>query len=138
MPGIQGSTVGHVPTVDQAAAALRRIQEKCGTKAAGLESLSKLLADPLFQQLLNLENALEKVKNEIRTNPTEFPDYTLDNNGRLIDLNPEQSESDSEDAALSPHSKMQRVSIYFTAVTLVHKEAKTCFCLYSPSFIYKF
>ena len=97
MPGIQGSTVGHVPTVDQAAAALRRIQEKCGTKAAGLESLSKLLADPLFQQLLNLENALEKVKNEIRTNPTEFPDYTLDNNGRLIDLNPEQSESDSED-----------------------------------------
>ena len=48
------------------------------------------------------------------------------------------SESDSEDAALSPHSKMQRVSIYFTAVTLVHKEAKTCFCLYSPSFIYKF
>ena len=97
MPGIQGSTVGHVPTVEQAAAALRRIQEKCGAKAAGLESLSKLLADPLFQQLLNLENALEKVKNEIRTNPTEFPDYTLDSTGRLIDLNPEQTESDSED-----------------------------------------
>ena len=97
MPGIQGSTVAHVPTVEQAAAALRRIQEKCGAKAAGLESLSKLLADPLFQQLLNLENALEKVKNEIRTNPTEFPDYTLDSSGRLIDLNPEQTESDSED-----------------------------------------
>ena len=131
MPGIQGSTVGQVPTVEQgirfdlrlkhllvesyqlcylysslsnhfepekkAAHALKRIQEKCGAKAAGLESLSKLLADPLFQQLLNLENALEKVKNEIRTNPAEFPDYTLDNNGRLVDLNPEQTDSGSEE-----------------------------------------
>ena len=44
-----------------------------------------------------MENALEKVKNEIRTNPAEFPDYTLDNNGRLVDLNPEHTESGSEE-----------------------------------------
>ena len=76
MPGVRGANT-QVPTIDQAALALQRIREKCGAKAAGLDSLSKLLSDPLFQQLLNLENALTRVKNEIKHNPEQFPDYTL-------------------------------------------------------------
>ena len=46
MPGVVNN---YVPTVDEAAAALSRIRQKCGSKAAGLDSLSKLLADPLFK-----------------------------------------------------------------------------------------
>ena len=40
MPGV----VNPAPTVDEAAAALARIRQKCGARAAGLDSLSKLLA----------------------------------------------------------------------------------------------
>jgi len=82
MPGIHQSQSANpdnppIPTIKQAAAALQRIREKCGAKAAGLDSLSKLLNDPLFQQLLSLENALTKVKHEISANPDDFPDHTL-------------------------------------------------------------
>ena len=79
MPGISNNDDPPIPTIKQAAAALQRIREKCGAKAAGLDSLSKLLNDPLFQQLLSLENALTKVKHEITQNPEDFPDHTLGN-----------------------------------------------------------
>jgi len=82
MPGVVNS---YVPTVDEAAAALNRIRQKCGSRAAGLESLSTLLADPLFQQLLHLENALTKVKTAIRANPENHPDFKVDENGHLVE-----------------------------------------------------
>ena len=47
---------------------------------------TQLSADPLFQQLLSLENALTKVKNEISQNPQDHPDFKMDQNAIMTDL----------------------------------------------------
>jgi hypothetical protein len=84
MPGL-GVTNSYVPDIEATTAALNRIRQKCGKNADGLDGLSRALADPLFQQLLQLENALTKVKKEIKTNPENFPDYKIDANGHLVE-----------------------------------------------------
>ena len=59
---------------------------------------TQLSADPLFQQLLSLENALTKVKNEISQNPQDHPDFKMDQNGYLVEVY-EGSQSESEKAS---------------------------------------